>query len=417
MTKKTLIIPLLFTGLVCTAQNVSVPSTGTVERTMTTTTEETTTQETTTSSTRTPRSRRGSRRTSANGARGRVTVTNNGIVDQDTSAVGNSAVTVDVNGETVTDETSSSEGTPTVTTGRTSSSTSGTTSSLATGGITVSDTEGIIDQDINTIGNASATLGANGEIVAEESSNETNSTIAETSEATTSSNSNGPNRAGGLLELRGGEVTNATTAVSGNSSNGSRSASIVSGGETLSETTSEGTEVANTEIDGSSTSANNETPAVATESTTSSTSGTTSSIATGSITVSDTEGIVDQNIETTGNASATLGANGEIVAEETSTNEETETETPTVTTETPSSSSLRVVLFPNPATDVLNISAFRRAKLSRIEISATSGEIVLAQSLGGISRTRINVSSLQQGLYVAKIYSDSGVSTKRFLKN
>ena len=415
MTKKTLIIPLLFTGLVCTAQNVSVPSTDTVERTMATTTEETTTQETTSSSTRTPRSRRGSRRTSANGARGRVTVTNNGIVDQDTSAVGNSAVTVDVNGETVTDETSSSEGTPTVTTGRTSSSTSGTTSSLATGGITVSDTEGIIDQDINTIGNASATLGANGEIVAEESSNEINSTIAETSEATTSSN--GPNRAGGLLELRGGEVTNATTAVSGNSSNGSRSASIVSGGETLSETTSEGTEVANTEIDGSSTSANNETPAVATESTTSSTSGTTSSIATGSITVSDTEGIVDQNIETTGNASATLGANGEIVAEETSTNEEIETETPTVTTETPSSSSLRVVLFPNPATDVLNISAFRRAKLSRIEISATSGEIVLSESLGGISRTRINVSSLQQGLYVAKIYSDSGVSTKRFLKN
>ena len=414
MTKKTLIIPLLFTGLVCTAQNVSVPSTDTVERTMATT-EETTTQETTSSSTRTPRSRRGSRRTSANGARGRVTVTNNGIVDQDTSAVGNSAVTVDVNGETVTDETSSSEGTPTVTTGRTSSSTSGTTSSLATGGITVSDTEGIIDQDINTIGNASATLGANGEIVAEESSNEINSTIAETSEATTSSN--GPNRAGGLLELRGGEVTNATTAVSGNSSNGSRSASIVSGGETLSETTSEGTEVANTEIDGSSTSANNETPEATTENTISSTSGTTSSIATGSITVSDTEGIVDQNIETTGNASATLGANGEIVAEETSTNEETETETPTVTTETPSSSSLRVVLFPNPATDVLNISAFRRAKLSRIEISATSGEVVLAESLGGISRTRINVSSLQQGLYVAKIYSDSGVSTKRFLKN
>ncbi len=510
MNKKALIIPLLFSGVLCSAQNVSVPSTDTIERSLATASQDSlrtellqtseatfgstsenendaSTATTSSTSSQSTRSRRGSRRSSSNGARGRLRVSSTeGITTLDTDARGNASVSAEVNGATVAEEIATNEdATPTVTRITTSNSSSSTTSSRSAANITVSDTEGIVDQNIETTGNSSASIGANGEIVAEEGSNDMNSASTETvttnNEAVTedTTSSNGPNRAGARLELRGGEVTNAITAVSGNSDNGSRSASIVSGGETISETTSVGseeTETANSATPVATTNSieETETPSTSTESTSASTSDTTSSLATGSITVSSTEGIVDQNIETTGNSSASIGANGEIVAEETSSNEETQT--PSTSTESTSSNSilppnvatanvtvsntggnevtsvdsrienngavsintstgttvnqasngferLRETLpeviafvFPNPARDFVNIST-PRTTISKVEITSSRGELVRSETLNGLRRARISISDLQQGLYFINIFSDSGMATKKFFKN
>lgn len=69
-------------------------------------------------------------------------------------------------------------------------------------------------------------------------------------------------------------------------------------------------------------------------------------------------------------------------------------------------------LYPNPAKEEINInSSFR---INNIEIYNSNGQEVLKQNINDFM-TKINISTFRAGTYIAKIYTDSGVSTKKFI--
>lgn len=72
----------------------------------------------------------------------------------------------------------------------------------------------------------------------------------------------------------------------------------------------------------------------------------------------------------------------------------------------------KVSLYPNPASDVVNINSQRN--LEKIEIFNVTGRLVKTTME---NLNSVDVSSFKKGVYFAKIYQDGAVSTKRFLKN
>ncbi len=71
-----------------------------------------------------------------------------------------------------------------------------------------------------------------------------------------------------------------------------------------------------------------------------------------------------------------------------------------------------ITTYPNPAKDILNIQAPDGTTVSNVEIYTING-----QKLMESTTLNVNVSSLANGMYIAKIYSEDGASqTKKFLK-
>ena len=132
-----------------------------------------------------------------------------------------------------------------------------------------------------------------------------------------------------------------------------------------------------------------------------------SSIATGNITVTADEGVTGLETETTGNATLTATSNGETIAEETS---DLEVIAPVVR-----QAPINVRLFPNPARRSLVVLT-PGARFSRIEITSTSGELLKSENVNRLSRARVDVSNLQEGLYFVTIYSEAGKTVERFFK-
>lgn len=75
-----------------------------------------------------------------------------------------------------------------------------------------------------------------------------------------------------------------------------------------------------------------------------------------------------------------------------------------------------IKLYPNPTTDVINISAANRLNLTRLEIVDMNGRIVKSMSIENVSKKNINISELNSGLYLINIYSTDGKATKRIIK-
>ncbi|BDD08332.1 hypothetical protein FUAX_07640 [Fulvitalea axinellae] len=72
----------------------------------------------------------------------------------------------------------------------------------------------------------------------------------------------------------------------------------------------------------------------------------------------------------------------------------------------------RITVWPNPATDVLNIQASGEFAYS---IISQSGAVVLSGN--GDSRESVNIGNLSTGIYILKVSSDSQVSVIRIMKN
>ncbi|WP_084466367.1 T9SS type A sorting domain-containing protein [Kaistella palustris] len=69
-------------------------------------------------------------------------------------------------------------------------------------------------------------------------------------------------------------------------------------------------------------------------------------------------------------------------------------------------------LYPNPTSDILNIET--QQKISKIAIFDLSGKLVI--SADGKAKN-VSVSNLMKGMYLIKIYTESGVVNSKFIKN
>lgn len=68
------------------------------------------------------------------------------------------------------------------------------------------------------------------------------------------------------------------------------------------------------------------------------------------------------------------------------------------------------IIYPNPADDLLNI---KLDDANRYEICDMSGRVVL---YGSCHDSKIDISSLQNGMYMAKLFNDQGCFTEKFIK-
>ena len=71
-----------------------------------------------------------------------------------------------------------------------------------------------------------------------------------------------------------------------------------------------------------------------------------------------------------------------------------------------------ISIYPNPARDEINIvSSF---KMNNIIVYNTLGQKVIEEIING-NTTQLDVSKFAKGNYIAKIYTDNGVATKKFI--
>ncbi len=71
-------------------------------------------------------------------------------------------------------------------------------------------------------------------------------------------------------------------------------------------------------------------------------------------------------------------------------------------------------MYPNPATNFLNISA--QNTINSVEIFNILGQKVISMSVEDTSAS-INISNLNTGIYLIKYVINNRTSTKKFVKN
>jgi len=75
-----------------------------------------------------------------------------------------------------------------------------------------------------------------------------------------------------------------------------------------------------------------------------------------------------------------------------------------------------ISIYPNPVKEELFITSENR--IEKIEICDIAGRTVETQNFASLQRnTTINLSSLPQGVYLVKVYTDKGVVTQKIVKN
>jgi len=74
-----------------------------------------------------------------------------------------------------------------------------------------------------------------------------------------------------------------------------------------------------------------------------------------------------------------------------------------------------ITIYPNPTNNTLNIKS--EIDISNISIINTMGQVVLFKHLKGDKLHRIDVKSLDKGIYLLKTSTDTGSSFSRFIKN
>lgn len=74
-------------------------------------------------------------------------------------------------------------------------------------------------------------------------------------------------------------------------------------------------------------------------------------------------------------------------------------------------------VFPNPATNVININNADNILVNGVEIIDINGRTVKSAKFDGVSNAQINISDLATGMYMMNIASDKGTTTKKIVKN
>ncbi|MEX1193245.1 MAG: T9SS type A sorting domain-containing protein, partial [Brumimicrobium sp.] len=75
-------------------------------------------------------------------------------------------------------------------------------------------------------------------------------------------------------------------------------------------------------------------------------------------------------------------------------------------------------VYPNPATDVVNISNPTDSESLRIEMLDMNGRVVVsdADALSNTSEATIAIDHLQKGVYTLRIYNEDGQRTFKIVK-
>lgn len=73
-------------------------------------------------------------------------------------------------------------------------------------------------------------------------------------------------------------------------------------------------------------------------------------------------------------------------------------------------------MYPNPATNVLNITSSDALQIDSVKITDVNGRIVFNNAFSSTDTAEINVANLASGMYVISIKSNQGVATKKFMK-
>lgn len=78
--------------------------------------------------------------------------------------------------------------------------------------------------------------------------------------------------------------------------------------------------------------------------------------------------------------------------------------------------SASIKLYPNPANDVINLSASNNLSLTKLEVIDINGRLIMSVPIENITKKEINISELSKGLYLINIYSIDGMVTKKIIK-
>ncbi|WP_417368945.1 T9SS type A sorting domain-containing protein [Flavobacterium beibuense] len=71
-------------------------------------------------------------------------------------------------------------------------------------------------------------------------------------------------------------------------------------------------------------------------------------------------------------------------------------------------------IYPNPATDVINVA--NAQNINDINIVDLNGRIVKSAKFNGASEAQVNISDLSAGMYLMNVSSDQGTTTKKIVK-
>jgi len=80
---------------------------------------------------------------------------------------------------------------------------------------------------------------------------------------------------------------------------------------------------------------------------------------------------------------------------------------------------VKFAIYPNPATDIVNVSNVNNVNVSNVIIADINGRTVKQKSFGSVSsdNLNVNISDLSAGVYMMTINSDQGSVTKKIVKN
>ncbi|OEK08002.1 hypothetical protein A8C32_16215 [Flavivirga aquatica] len=75
-----------------------------------------------------------------------------------------------------------------------------------------------------------------------------------------------------------------------------------------------------------------------------------------------------------------------------------------------------IKLYPNPARNVINLSAKNNLNLTKLEIVDIHGRLIKSIPIKNISEKEINISEFNKGIYLMNIYSKNGMTSKKIIK-
>jgi len=74
-------------------------------------------------------------------------------------------------------------------------------------------------------------------------------------------------------------------------------------------------------------------------------------------------------------------------------------------------------VYPNPATNVINVTNANNSVVNNVAIADINGRTVKTVKFGGVAEAQVNISDLASGVYMVTISSDKGTTTKKIVKN
>ena len=71
---------------------------------------------------------------------------------------------------------------------------------------------------------------------------------------------------------------------------------------------------------------------------------------------------------------------------------------------------------PNPASSVVSVNSSVNTSINAIEMFDLNGRMVKSVKVDNLSNTSVNIADLATGVYMMKITSETGIATKKIIK-